>query len=340
MNITATVKIAITDEEERQIKLIFKNTHYAAYAQYPGFATVIGDNALHILMHDAATGLLTGYAVADNRKNILATITFGPITANEINLPALTSSCITALQKKGIKIIRIQPPLVAQTTWGYVIKQLQNRFNCFSLPTELDWSTIVLNIIPSQEILLKSFSENHRRSIKKAINEELQIQRPFSINEMDDFAEGFCKMYNTRKIPVNLEHEKNRMKRLYKLIEEDGNGFIMLIKKEGRILGGIILIKENNKIFYLQGFSDPNFKKIPVNHLLFFKSFEIARSLGYTHFDFGGYGRIGTADEQVLNINRFKDGFRGKLVNHPDTILIAKNPFFKIIYQLYTKLKN
>ena len=64
----------------------------------------------------------------------------------------------------------------------------------------------------------------------------------------------------------------------------------------------------------------------------------MAREKGCNYFDFGGYGREGFADSQVLNINRFKDGFKGKRIDYPDTILIAKNSFYLLVYKSYVKL--
>ena len=338
MNLRAIAKTKLTIAELENAKLLFRQTKFSAFSQNPEFSNVIGKNSLHILLYDESTFSMIGYALVDIKKKILATISFGPLCADENLFHELADSCIRVLQNYGIKIIRFQPPLLQKNIWQATFEKLQNRFNIFYLPSELNWSTLILDISPPEEILIKSFSENHRRSLKKAKNEELVIEQVSDLNKMNDFAEGLCKMYAARKIPYNSEIEKERLKNLFAFAVEEKNGLILEVRKQTQLLGGIILIKHNNSIFYLIGFSDPDFKNIPVNHLLFLKSFEKAKSFGCNYFDFGGYGRSGQADSQVLNINRFKDGFKGRRIDHPDTILIARNSFYKFIYTNYFKL--
>jgi lipid II:glycine glycyltransferase (peptidoglycan interpeptide bridge formation enzyme) len=338
MNIRALVKTTLNNTELDQAKNFFGQAPYSAFLQNPEYEKVIGKNALHVLLYGEDSNSIIGYALAEAKKKLLTTISFGPICADEDLFPALAISCIKALQEYGFKIIRFQPPLIQSHTWNKTLSHLQKKFTSFSLPSELNWTTLILDISPSEDNLIKSFSENHRRSIKKAKNENLVIEQINSIKEMNGFAEGLCKMYAARKIPNNLEIEKERLKNLFVFAVEKKNGLILIVKKGTQLLGGIILIKHNKSIFYFIGFSDPDYKNIPVNHLLFLKSFECAKSLGCNSFDFGGYGRPGYADEQVLNINRFKDGFKGKRIDHPDTILIAKNSLYKFIYANYIKI--
>lgn len=336
MSLRAVVKNNLDNNELAQAKKLFEQTRFSAFLQHPEYDKVIGKNALHILLFDEFASL-KGYALVEAKRKLLATIPFGPLCADENLFSDLVSPCFKALLEYGFKIIRFQPPFIQSSTWQKTNEDLQKKFPVFSLSTQLNWSTLVLDISPSDEILFKSFSENHRRSIKKAKNENLIIEQVNNEQEVDRFAEGLCKMYESRNIPHDLGIEKKRLKNLFSFVVENGNGVILEIKKDSKLLGGIVLIKHNNNIFYLVGFSDPDFKKIPVNHLLFFKSFEIARDAGCRYFDFGGYGHEGFADSQVLNINRFKDGFKGERIDYPDTIFIAKNSFYQLAYRNYMK---
>lgn len=336
MSLRALVKNTLDINELAQVKNLFEQTRFSAFLHHPEYDKVIGKNALHVLVFDEFASL-KGYALVEAKKKLQATISFGPLCADENLFSELVLSCFKALLEYGFKIIRLQPPFIQSSTWQKTSEDIQKQFSIFSLSTQLNWSTLVLDISPGEEILLKSFSENHRRSIKKAKNENLVVEQVSDIRRMNSFAEGLCKMYEARSISSNVEIEKERLKNLFSFAVVNGNGIILEIKKDSQLLGGIILIKHNNNIFYLVGFSDPDYKKIPVNHLLFFKSFEIASEMGCSYFDFGGYGREGFADSQVLNINRFKDGFKGQRVDYPDTIFIAKNSFYKLAYCNYMK---
>ena len=338
MNVRAIVKTALDEIELNEIKLLFIHTPFSAFTQNPEFSQVLGSTALHVVLHDEESSSLIGYSLVTTKNKLIATISSGPICADENLFPILVTHCISALHRYGIKIVRIQPPFIQSSTWQATLQNLQKKLISFTLPAELNWSTLLLDISPSEEILIKSFSENHRRSIKKAKNENLIIEEVNDIKNMDGFAEGICKMYAARKIPYNLENEKERLNNLFEFVIKKKNGFILEVRKQTQLLGGVVLIRHNKKIFYLLGFSDPDYKNIPINHLLFLESFEKSKTLGCTYFDFGGYGRSGQADTQVMNINRFKDGFKGKRVDYPDTILIPKNSFYKFIYTNYIKI--
>lgn len=338
MNIRTLIKTTLDNTELDQIKNLFFKTPYSAFIQNPEYDKVIGENSLHVLMYNGDSSLVSAYALVEAKKKLLVTISFGPICDDECLFSIFAISCIKTLLDYGIKIIRFQPPFVQLVNWAKTKEELQKEYAAFSLPSELNWSTLILDISPEKDILIKSFSENHRRSIKKAKNENLMIEEVNDIKNMVGFAEGLCKMYAARKIPHDLKIENKRLKNLFEFAVDKKNGFILEVRKQTRLLGGIVLIRHNKSIFYLLGFSDPDFKNIPVNHLLFLESFERAKSLGCIYFDFGGYGRSGQADAQVLNINRFKDGFKGKRIDHPDTLLIAKNSLYKFIYTNYIKI--
>jgi lipid II:glycine glycyltransferase (peptidoglycan interpeptide bridge formation enzyme) len=338
MNIRAIAKATLDNTELNQAKLLFNRTKYSAGIQNPELSNVIGKNALHVLIYDNEGSSMIGYALIEVKKKILANISFGPLCADENLFTMLATCCIKALQDYGIKVIRYQPPFIHSSIWQAALEHLHKEFISFSLPSELNWSSLILDISIAKEELIKSFSENHRRSLKKAISEGLIIEEVKGIKEMNDFVKGLCRMYSARELPFNFAVENEKLNRLYKYTRNVENGFILKIKKEEKLLGGIVLIKHNKTISYLLGFSDPDFKKIPVNHLLFLKSFEIAKSSGCTVFDFGGYARPENADEQLLKINKFKDGFNGKRIDHADTVLIAKNPLYKFIYTIYIKI--
>lgn len=339
MSLRALVKNTLDNNELSQAKNLFEQTGFSAFFQHPEYDKVIGENAVHVMVFDEL-GSLKGYALAEAKKKLQVTISFGPLCVDENLFSDLMSFCVKGLLEHGFKIIRVQPPFIDFLTWQKTSENIQNQFPVFSLSSQLNWSTLVLDISPPEEILLKSFSENHRRSIKKANTENLIVEQVSNIQQMNSFAEGLCKMYKVRNISCNFVVEKERLKNLFSFAVEKENGLVLVIKKDSQILGGIVLIKHNNTIFYLVGFSDPDCKKIPVNHLLFLKSFEMARKAGCDYFDFGGYGREGFADSQILNINRFKDGFKGKRIDYPDTILIAKNRLYRTFYRNYIKYIN
>jgi lipid II:glycine glycyltransferase (peptidoglycan interpeptide bridge formation enzyme) len=320
-----------------QLKALFTHCRYASYAQSPTFGESYAGYARYVLVTHPETGELLGYAMAKVQGIVLATLTFGPVCAHEHLFGDCLRACVKELFRLGIKVVRIQPPAVDRALWQEGLRTLKD-LHVIRGSSELNWSTRILDITPSSNALLKSFSENHRRSIRKGIAAGLVCSELTGEEELRAFATGYCNMYRYRKLPVDFENELRQLKQLFKITRSDG--FIWQVKKGGVLLGGIVLLLENKKIFYLQGFSDPAFRKTPAHHLLFFTAIEAARDRGYTHFDFGGYGREGQADEQVVNINRFKDGFRGERIDHPDTVMLAQSRMYGALYKTYSLYKQ
>lgn len=82
--------------------------------------------------------------------------------------------------------------------------------------------------------------------------------------------------------------------------------------------------------FYLAGYAHPNHRKLPINHLAFYNAIEYSQSKQIENFDLGGYA-LNTINEQLININKFKNGFNGNIVNNPNTLYFVNSLFLKKI---------
>ncbi|HET7114945.1 MAG TPA: hypothetical protein VFI29_00540, partial [Hanamia sp.] len=134
MNIRALVKTNLNDTELTEAKNLFVHTPFSAFIQNPEYENVIGKNAFHVLLYNEDQSSMVGYTLAEARKKLLITISFGPVCASENLFPLLAISCIKALQEYGFKIIRFQPPFIQSDTWDKTISHLQKKFTSFSLP--------------------------------------------------------------------------------------------------------------------------------------------------------------------------------------------------------------
>ncbi|HUZ60252.1 MAG TPA: GNAT family N-acetyltransferase [Hanamia sp.] len=340
MNIRALVKTTLNDTEITGVKNLFAQTPFSAFIQNPEYEKVIGRNALHVLLYSEDLVSIMGYALVEAKKKLLTTISFGPICSDENLFPLLADSCIKALQEYGFKIIRFQPPDIQIEFWNKTLSHIQEEFTSFSLPSELNWSTLLLDITPSMEELVKSFSGNHRRNIQKAQKANLIIEKVTELGEMEAFSKGLKKMYSARGIASATNFEIESLKALFNYTKQLKNSFILKAMHGEIMIGGIVIVLHNNTAFNLMGFADPEYRKIPINYPLILRSIEIAKTFGLNVFDFGGIGRPGQADNQVLKINEFKEGFGGKKIDYPNTIVIAKNFLYKFLYTYYIQFRK
>jgi lipid II:glycine glycyltransferase (peptidoglycan interpeptide bridge formation enzyme) len=103
--------------------------------------------------------------------------------------------------------------------------------------------------------------------------------------------------------------------------------------KEDELLGGLIIIFQGDTAFYYKGYIDHDKRSMPINHLAFYTAMIYSRDKNMKWFDLGGYA-TGTMDKQLLNINKFKDGFKGELVEFSKTQMIGLNILSKPAYAL------
>ena len=106
------------------------------------------------------------------------------------------------------------------------------------------------------------------------------------------------------------------------------------------MVGGLCISYEGNTAFYNKGYSHPDHRNLPVNHIGFYEVIRRAKEKGLKYFDLGGYGINLKEDDQVNAINRFKDGFGGTLVYYPQTLTIYTTPVSKLLFSLYKRLKK
>ena len=63
--------------------------------------------------------------------------------------------------------------------------------------------------------------------------------------------------------------------------------------------------------------------KFTILHTAFFEAIKISKKNGLLIFDFGGYSKKG--EKQMIGINRFKDGFKGDLIEYSEMLIFKTN---------------
>jgi lipid II:glycine glycyltransferase (peptidoglycan interpeptide bridge formation enzyme) len=198
---------------------------------------------------------------------------------------------------------------------------LGRQFRFTRLGARIHWSSKRVSLGEEPEVILKSFSENHRRSVKKAVTQGIEFRR-IGPGEVGAFADGYVRMYRHRQLNVDPEQTLRSFEQLHRFLGETGKGFFMGAFREGMLLGGLIVIYQGETAFYYKGYIDHEQRQSPINHAAFYQAMLQARSDGLRWFDLGGYA-VDTTDEQLININKFKDGFKGVLVSFPPTKMIG-----------------
>jgi hypothetical protein len=304
-----------------------------SYQQFPDWCQIEGGKCLFFLA--TSNEKVEGFAVVTVKRSLLASLVHGPLAIDTTLRLHMLQYIVQHLQKKRVPLFRWMPP---RGGWAASDGGLCGSVAELHDPALLHWATHHVSLSRSPEEMLQSFSEHHRRAIRKGRACGLQIDEVKSEDGAAAFAKGYAAMYRHRGQKINEEKTVEEFCRLYRFMGQTGQGFFLAAKQEGALLGGVCVLYGGKQALYHRGFLDHAFSHIPVNHLVFYKAMLQSRAAGMHVFDMGGYA-IDPPDLQMQNINRFKAGFKGELVHFPATRFFALTLFGRILHRLKTGLQ-
>lgn len=205
-------------------------------------------------------------------------------------------------------------------------------------------ATIKIDLTQSEKELLRSFSENARRNIRKAQTNDLIVKKIFLNKEADD--SQFQTFYSLLK---NL----TRLKRFYIPSYEEYFKKMTAFKKSSILLfayqkgssepiATIWLAYFDKTIAYFQtGITEKGYQTF-ANYLLVWEGLKLAKKLKLKVFDFEAIfdPRYPKNHKAWKNFTEFKKRFHGTIVEYPPVWIKFYNPLFKATYLLGTFFDN
>jgi len=206
---------------------------------------------------------------------------------------------------------------------------------------ETPYYTKHIDLSVNEEELKQSFSKRVRVKINHAIRDGIEFQLyELNCDEKIKYYIDYCN-----------EHLKSK-KLLYRLSEKNVTSFLenyrvtcAIYNNKVLVMHGCFVNYESKTVYAHESVSQfrtlENIDAIvtknfisKANSFLHYKDMLYFKEQGINTYDFGGY-TINTTDNSLLNINKFKDGFRGKLIqqNHYESYI------FFMITSLYHQIK-
>jgi len=206
---------------------------------------------------------------------------------------------------------------------------------------EIPYYTKHISLEPTNEDIKKNFSKRVRAKINKSIREEVKCTH-FDLTSAEalEFYVDYCnKHIKSKNLLYRLsKRDVDSFPEHYRVTQATYNGEIL-------VMHGSFIDKKSKRVYIHESVSQ--FRTIDsensevdkdfisrANCLLHYDDMCYFKEQGMTIYDFGGYG-VDTDDQSILNINRFKDGFRGELLqeNHYETYI------FFIVNSIYHQIK-
>lgn len=305
---------------------------YTSVFQLPGWADVLYDTADCFFVAGRKNGELNFFALVNRNGRKYFNIQFGPVCADEQVWHEALAYMRRLFRYKAL-CLSVQPDIsTAMPSYG----------KANTGPLLYDWCTPVLDIDKTDEVLLRGFSENHRRAIKKAQKHGLSAAPVENAAETGALAEIYLKMYTGRGLAVAAHRPHAIWTGMHERFVATGNkyGIIFSVKKEDRVIGGIVITICGSRAFYYMGCSDPGERKVPILHLAFWEAIKYCRSFGISIFDFGGCNPYVKPGSQVFYINHFKNQFGTGIVYYPRRLYFSLIPSGTCLFHFMRKLKS
>ena len=337
-NIDFFFKPALSQVQLNDVIALYTQARVVSIEQYPGFAEAAepGVSVQYLLAYRGAE--LCGYTCIKIKKRVMASAVFGPVVRESADYIPVCRGLVEKCRSAGVLVVRITPPYMTDEENALI--QSSSDFYFEHSDSEINWESLKLNLSHTSDGILKFFSENHRRSIKKA--EKLNLQTEL-INDPDDisvFSDQYVQMYSHKGLPVSAESTQRAFQNLFSFFKQNDNGYFLAVRNGGTMIGGVCICYQGDSAFYYKGFTCPEYRNMPINHLALYKAIVHAGEKCKQYFDFGGYASSPSMTDPIHSINRFKDGFRGERIRHPKTMLIYTMPMVRWIYSVKKQIMS
>lgn len=165
----------------------------------------------------------------------------------------------------------------------------------------------ILPLNAPYEALQKRYAENLQRNIRKALKNNLEVQRGILPKEITD---GFRKYQKEVSRKFNRARYETLLQLMRSAHEQDAAITLGVNNEQQQLLAAACFIQSGNRLLYLKGFSSDEGKTLGAMHLLFD---EVIRqnAVKMSALDFGGsnvksvarfYSHFGAADVVYLRI--------------------------------------
>ncbi|MDO8599820.1 MAG: peptidoglycan bridge formation glycyltransferase FemA/FemB family protein [bacterium] len=185
--------------------------------------------------------------------------------------------------------------------------------------------TIHIDLTKPEKQLLKEMKPKTRYNIKVAQKNGVVVKESQDISE---FISLWGKSALTRGMWLPQKKEISSL-----FLAFGSKAHILLATKNEQVLAGILIICTPNTAYYMYAGSLEMGKKLFAPTLVTWEGIRLAKKNGYKVFDFEGIydERYHSQTKSWQGFTHFKEGFGGKIVTYPQTLVKYSNYFYKLL---------
>ena len=251
----------------------------------------------------------------------MAEIEFGPLFTDAADAAAALSAIHDHYLARGFALLSIGLGVPVGPDSDAVVRALQRRFAFRRATGERNWSSLRIDLSPEPGELLRRMSKGHRSGIRKALREGIRVRPGRGTDDVDGFAAVVLKMHQARDHDVDTGQTVSALHDTVAWLSRTGMGELLVVEnRSGRLIGGVLVVEQGGTARYYKGAADPDVRDLAVLHPALFEAMKRARQRGRAYFDLWGYNLHVDVSDPRHNINRFKKGFGGEIIDYPETM--------------------
>jgi lipid II:glycine glycyltransferase (peptidoglycan interpeptide bridge formation enzyme) len=190
-------------------------------------------------------------------------------------------------------------------------------------------TTFQIDLTPSEEEILKSFSGKTRYNIRLAEKHGVTVKE-------DDSEKAFNKYLKLTKETVTRQgfyaHTEKYHRLMWEILKKANIAHLLTAIYKGEIITTWILFSWKDFLYYPYGASTEKYKGVMANNLMMWEAIKFGKKLGLSTFDL--WGR-----EEGKGFTKFKEGYNPKVIEFLGTWdLIINRPLYSV-YRIAERIR-
>jgi len=185
-------------------------------------------------------------------------------------------------------------------------------------------TTFWIDLTPSEENLMKSFSSKTRYNIRLAEKKGVKVIEDNSEKAFDKYLELTRETINRQGF---FAHTEKYHRLMWEVLRKAGIAHLMTATYQGGVITTWILFVWKKFLYYPYGASTEKHKEVMANNLMMWNAIKFGKKLGLSTFDL--WGR-----EEGKGFTKFKEGYNPKVIEFLGTWDLVINKPLYLIYKV------
>jgi lipid II:glycine glycyltransferase (peptidoglycan interpeptide bridge formation enzyme) len=190
-------------------------------------------------------------------------------------------------------------------------------------------TTFLIDLKPTEDTLLKSFSSKTRYNIRVAQKHGVIVKEDNSDRAFERYLELTAETAGRQGF---YAHSRRYHKLMWDILQKAGIAHLLTAEFDGKIITTWILFSWKDFLYYPYGASTEEYKNVMANNLMMWEAIKLGKRLGLSVFDL--WGR-----EEGKGFTKFKEGYNPKVVEFLGSWdLVINKPLYEA-YKIAEKIR-